>query len=134
MASSEEAVAIIKTLMPNGCTVQEWCDYLDDTSTVWKVSDGEEVWSFYTIAQDGYFGEGHAYIFKAHRKRSKVIIKLMVMQVKAMGLIPKTSATSDFPHVVKFLKMLGFTEVGVEKGGIIKSTGPVDVTYLLYFN
>lgn len=123
---------IIETLMPINSTVQDWLDYLDKHESVWKVEQDGVVLGFYTLRLEQFFGEGHAYFFRAHRRHSFAISKLMIQHVLSLGLIPKTTATSDFPHVVKFLKMLGFTQVGVETGGIIKPKGPVDIIYLMY--
>ena len=134
MALHQEMLDIIETLMPVNSTVEEWLDYLDEHESVWKVVDGEEVLGFYTLRLEQFFGEGHAYFFRAKRRHSFAISRMMIAHVKSLGRIPKTTATSDFPHVVKFLKMLGFTQVGVEQGGIIKPKGPVDVIYLMYLN
>ncbi|MGL5964497.1 MAG: hypothetical protein ACRCZ2_08935 [Fusobacteriaceae bacterium] len=123
---------IIETLIPSHYIVEQWLYDLDEHESVWKVVKNDEVLGFYTLRLEPFFGEGHAYFFRAHRKHSFAISRLMIEHVLSLGLIPKTTATSDFPHVVKFLKMLGFTQVGVETGGIIKAKGPVDVTYLMY--
>lgn len=133
MASHPEAVDVVKKLIPYYMLPSDWFDYLDDTCSVWKVTNGDTVWGFYTLETDSLFGEGHAYIFPAFRSKSSRVLRYMIEHVGQLGLIPKTTATSDFPHVVKFLKMLGFTQMGVEKGGIEKSSGPVDVTYFMYF-
>lgn len=132
MALHQEMLDIIETLLPENFTVQEWLDGLDEHESVWKVEKDGEVLGFYTLRLEPFFGEGHAYFFSAHRRHSFRISKMMIEHVKSLGRIPKTTATSDFPHVVKFLKMLGFTQVGVENDGIIKPKGPVDVIYLMY--
>lgn len=132
MALHQEALDIIETLIPADYIVEQWLYDLDEHETVWKVVEGEEVLGFYTLALEKFFGEGHAYIFPSHRRKSFKVSRMMIDHVKSLGRIPKTTATSDFPHVVKFLKMLGFTQVGVETGGITKASGPVDIIYLLY--
>ncbi|MGL5964468.1 MAG: hypothetical protein ACRCZ2_08770 [Fusobacteriaceae bacterium] len=132
MALHQEMLDIIETLIPADSTVEEWLNYLDKHESVWKVEKEGVVLGFYTLRPEQLFGEGHAYFFRAHRRHSFAISRLMIAHVLSLGLIPKTTATSDFPHVVKFLKMLGFTQVGVELDGIIKPKGPVDVVYLMY--
>ncbi|MGL5013664.1 MAG: hypothetical protein ACRC6V_05150 [Bacteroidales bacterium] len=132
MAGYEEAIDIIKTLLHTDSTVEGWLSYLDNHESVWKVIKEGEVVGFYTIRFEDLFAEGHPYFFKSHRRYSAAISKVMIDHIRSLGFIPKTTSTSDFPHIPRFLKMLGFTQVGVEKGGIIKPKGPVDVIYFMY--
>ncbi|MGL5015837.1 MAG: hypothetical protein ACRC6V_16380 [Bacteroidales bacterium] len=132
MSEYEEAVDIVKTLLHSNSTVEDWFSYLDDHETVWKVVKEDEVVGFYTVRFEDLFAEGHPYFFKSHRRYSSAISKMMINHIRSLGFIPKTTSTSDFPHIPRFLKMLGFTQVGVEKGGIIKPNGPVDVIYFMY--
>ncbi|MGL5012772.1 MAG: hypothetical protein ACRC6V_00565 [Bacteroidales bacterium] len=134
MSEYKEALDIVKTLLHSGLTVEGWLKYLEENEEVWKVVMGDKVLGFYTLSLEPLFGEGHAYIFPSYRRFSSRFLKLMIEHVLSTGRFPKTTATSDFPHVVRFLKMLGFTEVGVEKGGMVKDHGLVDVTYFLYLN
>ncbi|MGL5013543.1 MAG: hypothetical protein ACRC6V_04525 [Bacteroidales bacterium] len=132
MSCYEEAIEIIKTLLHKGSTVEEWLDYLDKHESVWKVIKEGEVIGFYTLRFEDFFAEGHPYFFQSYRKYSPTISKMMISHIKSMGFIPKTTSTSDFPHISRFLRMLGFTQVAVEEGGITKPKGPVDVTYFMY--
>lgn len=121
---------IFKTLLYDNLSYEELLDYLKSCIIFSINIEGKECGFFSTDDLGNGTIEVHAYIYPKYRRYSKDLLKRMsnILLQKYKKII--TTVTSDYFYIVRFLKLLGFSEYMLLNNAIIKNNHFLNVHYL----
>lgn len=131
MPHTEETEIVIRGAMHDMLHYEDYIEYLK-TSQLFCVFDKNEFCGFYSEKQEKSVVEIHCFIYPSKRKIATHLMKFLRDDKKRKNLTITTSVFSNFKHVVRYLKFLGFKEVFVETGCAKVKGQIIDITYLTY--
>ena len=117
MLSNPEIKDMLPSLSAEEFPVEEMIKCIS-TMDVYRVGD-----IGFLIIRDSHITgckECHAYFFPSQRNKSIKGLKAIVDFVKHQGYNVYTTVTGDFPHVLRLLKMIGFSVIEVEENALTK--------------
>lgn len=85
---------------------------------------------FFTITPDGEYAEIHAYILPSQRRMSVKVMRYALDLAHKTGLTPMTKVSGDYPHIKRYLEMLGSRVFKVEHNSVMKRGVVYDRFYL----
>ena len=132
MEESYDFDPVIKPLVGNGYNVEDFKEFLN-TSNLCSIKDSK-ILGFFLYEPMGDSVEVHAFVLPLYRNRSMSILRAFRAYLTDDLGFNKivTTVTGDYEHLVRFLKMIGFSVTNIEVDAITKDSGIFNVTYLEY--
>lgn len=131
--SHTDFLAVLDKLLLEGMSREDVHSYFSSSSiSFYKVLKNGTLVGFYTLEDVGDCQcESHAYVFEQNRQSSMDFLKLIISEVGKMKMTLLTSVTGDYPHVLRLLKMLGFSVVREDKGVVHRNGGTFSLFHLI---
>lgn len=114
--------AMLEKVLVDGVSVGEAHSYLRDWASSFELLINDSIIGYFTVqhSENPGYAEAHAYVFPESRRYSTHCLKAIVAYLQNLGYKVQTSVLGNFPHVLRTLKAIGFSVIGVEDSAFTK--------------